>query len=77
MEKGLKILTCKKEIQDQVYFMAKEKFYFGVCPSFYLQFFFIFFFLNGISTMYGVFRPGIESGPQMGPTLQLRQYQIL
>lgn len=44
MEKGLKILTCKKEIQDQVYFMAKEKFYFGVCPSFYLQFFFIFFF---------------------------------
>ena len=42
MEKGLKILTCKKEIQDQVYFMAKEKFYFGVCPSFYLQFFFIF-----------------------------------
>ena len=36
-----------------------------------------FSFLNGISTMYGVFRPGIESGPQMGPTLQLRQYQIL
>ena len=38
MEKGLNILLHKEEIKDRVYLMAKEKFYFWVCPVFCLQF---------------------------------------